>query len=54
VAGAAALYLANHPDAAPAQVCAALVSLAEDGRKRPGSPMGNRRANTWATATTAG
>jgi subtilisin len=37
VAGAAALYVANHPDASPAQVRAALVSLAEPG-PIPGDP----------------
>ena len=31
VSGAAALYIANHPGAAPADVRAALISLAEPG-----------------------
>jgi subtilisin family serine protease len=37
VAGAAALYIANHPGASPADVRAALISLAEPG-PIPGDP----------------
>ena len=37
VAGAASLYIANHPGASPADVRAALISLAEPG-PIPGDP----------------